>query len=123
MTHLFPESDDAESSVRRALKGKHILITGTTGFLGKAVLEKLIRAVPEVGGIHVLVRGNARHPDARERFYSEIASASVFERLRNQDNEGFEAFLEEKVHCVQGELTRPRFGLTEAEHGPAVRTW
>jgi len=117
MTHLFPESDDAESSVRRALEGKHILVTGTTGFLGKAVLEKLIRAVPEVGGIHVLVRGNARHPDARERFYSEIASASVFERLRNQDNEGFEAFLEEKVHCVQGELTRPRFGLTEAEHG------
>lgn len=87
MTHLFPESDDTDSSVRRALKGKHILITGTTGFLGKAVLEKLIRAVPDVGGIHVLVRGNARHPDARERFYSEIASASVFERLRKQDNE------------------------------------
>ena len=28
MTHLFPESDDAESSVRRALKGKHILKIG-----------------------------------------------------------------------------------------------
>ncbi|MCK7544458.1 fatty acyl-CoA reductase [Marinobacter bryozoorum] len=116
MTHLFPESDDTDSSVRRALKGKHVLITGTTGFLGKAVLEKLIRAVPEVGGVHVLVRGNARHPDARERFFSEIASASVFERLRNEDNDAFEAFLEDKVHCVQGELTRPRFGLAEADH-------
>ena len=59
MTHLFPDIDDTSSSVRRALKGKHILITGTTGFLGKAVLEKLIRAVPEIGGIHLLVRGNS----------------------------------------------------------------
>lgn len=116
MTHLFPDIDDTSSSVRRALKGKHILITGTTGFLGKAVLEKLIRAVPEIGGIHLLVRGNARHPDARERFYSEIASASVFELLRSEDQEGFEAFLEDKVHCVKGELTRSRFGLSDAEY-------
>lgn len=116
MTHLFPDFDDTDSSVRRALADKHILITGTTGFLGKAVLEKLIRAVPEIGGIHLLVRGNARHPDARERFYSEIASASVFELLRSEDQEGFEAFLEDKVHCVKGELTRPRFGLQDAEY-------
>lgn len=116
MTYLYPEADKADSAVRGALKGKHILITGTTGFLGKAVLEKLIRAIPEVAGVYLLVRGNARHPDARERFYSEIASASVFERLRSDDPDAFEAFLEERITCVKGELTRPQFGLPDAEY-------
>ncbi len=116
MTQVLPESDDTESSICHSLRGKHILITGTTGFLGKAVLEKIVRAIPDVGGLYLLVRGNARHPEARERFYSEIASASVFEHLRGEDQEGFEAFLEERVHCVKGELTRPRFGLGEMEY-------
>ncbi|SFR75358.1 Male sterility protein [Marinobacter daqiaonensis] len=116
MSELFTATDDTGSTVFRSLKGKHILITGTTGFLGKAVLEKIIRGLPEVGGLYLLVRGNARHPDARERFYSEIASSSVFERLRSEDQEAFEAFLEDRVHCIKGELTRPRFGLSQAEY-------
>lgn len=94
------------------LRGKQILITGTTGFLGKVVLEKLIRAVPEIGGIHLLIRGNKHHPDARSRFLNEIATSSVFERLRDQDTEAFEHFMEERVHCVTGEVTEPLFGLT-----------
>lgn len=36
--------------------GKNILITGVTGFLGKVVLEKLVREVPEVGKIFLLIR-------------------------------------------------------------------
>ncbi|MBE96937.1 MULTISPECIES: fatty acyl-CoA reductase [Pseudomonadota] len=99
------------SGVLEQLRGKHVLITGTTGFLGKVVLEKLIRTVPDIGGIHLLIRGNKRHPAARERFLNEIASSSVFERLRHDDNEAFETFLEERVHCITGEVTEPRFGL------------
>jgi fatty acyl-CoA reductase len=33
-----------------------MLITGGTGFLGKALLEKLLRSCPDVGNIYVLVR-------------------------------------------------------------------
>ena len=36
------------SGVLEQLRGKHVLITGTTGFLGKVVLEKLIRTVPDL---------------------------------------------------------------------------
>ncbi|MDF0751971.1 fatty acyl-CoA reductase [Marinobacter sp. 71-i] len=99
------------SGVLEQLRGKHVLITGTTGFLGKVVLEKLIRTVPDIGGIHLLIRGNKRYPGARERFLNEIASSSVFERLRHDDNEAFETFLDERVHCITGEVTEPRFGL------------
>ncbi|MGF2736330.1 fatty acyl-CoA reductase [Marinobacter sp. DUT-1] len=106
---ITPEA--SSSKVLDALRGKQVLVTGTTGFLGKVVLEKLIRTVPDIGGIHLLIRGNKRHPDARSRFLNEIATSSVFERLRVEDPEGFEAFIEDKVHCVTGEVTESCFGL------------
>ena len=105
------QTAESSSTVLEQLRGKHVLITGTTGFLGKVVLEKIIRAVPDIGGIHLLIRGNKRHPNARDRFLHEIATSSVFERLRKDDNEAFESFIEERVHCVTGEVTEPRFGL------------
>ncbi|MBW0148911.1 fatty acyl-CoA reductase [Marinobacter arenosus] len=109
------KSGESSSKVLEQLRGKHVLITGTTGFLGKVVLEKLIRAVPDIGGIHLLIRGNKRHPDARGRFLDEIATSSVFERLRHDDNEAFETFVEERVHCVTGEVTEPMFGLSPSQ--------
>lgn len=101
----------SSSKVLEQLRGKHVLITGTTGFLGKVVLEKLIRAVPDIGGIHLVIRGNRKHPDARSRFLDEIATSSVFDRLRQENPEAFEAFLEERLHCVTGEITQPSYGL------------
>jgi thioester reductase-like protein len=37
-------------------EGQNIFVTGATGFLGKVLLEKLLRACPDVGNIFVLVR-------------------------------------------------------------------
>ncbi|NWN92575.1 NAD-dependent epimerase/dehydratase family protein [Marinobacter adhaerens] len=102
----------ASSTVLDQLHGKHVLITGTTGFLGKVVLEKLIRSVPDIGGIHLLIRGNRKHPDAHSRFLNEIAASSVFDRLRQEHGDGFEALLEARIHCVTGEVTQPGFGLS-----------
>jgi len=104
-------SGESASGVLEQLSGKHVLITGTSGFLGKVVLEKLIRAVPDIGGIHLLIRGNKSHRDARSRFLNEIASSSVFDRLRHDDNESFETFIETRIHCITGEVTEPYFGL------------
>ncbi len=114
MANKQSTSGESASGVLEQLRGKHVLITGTTGFLGKVVLEKLIRAVPDIGGIHLLIRGNKRYSDARSRFLNEIANSSVFDRLRHDDNEAFESFIESKVHCVTGEVTEARFGLDGA---------
>ncbi len=103
--------DTSSSTVIPALTGKRILLTGTTGFVGKAVLEKLLRAIPDVGRIVLLVRGNRKYPDARERFVNEIASSSIFDTLREQLGDGFDAFLADKVEVVAGELTAPALGL------------
>lgn len=103
-----------ESHALRELHGKRVLITGVTGFVGKVVLEKLIRAVPDIGSIKLLVRGNRRHASAGERFTNEVATASVFDRLRVDDPERLDEFLDYRVQCVTGEITEPLFGMTEA---------
>ncbi|WP_425562123.1 SDR family oxidoreductase [Litoribacillus peritrichatus] len=49
---MKPKDDYAEiSRTRSLLKDKRILITGTTGFLGKVLLEKIIRNIPEVASV------------------------------------------------------------------------
>lgn len=103
-----------ESNVLRELPGKRVLITGVTGFVGKVVLEKLIRQVPDIGAVTLLIRGNRRHGTAAERFASDVATASVFDRLRVDDPERLENFLDCRVQCVTGEITEPFFGMTEA---------
>ncbi|WP_372764862.1 fatty acyl-CoA reductase [Litorivivens sp.] len=99
--------------VQRQLTGKHVLITGTTGFLGKVVLEKLLRDLPTIGGIYLLIRGNRANPTARERFLAEVASSSIFNTLRQHDRVRYERLLSEKVRCVTGEVTQPHFGLDD----------
>ena len=101
----------APISVQTALSGKRILLTGTTGFLAKVVLEKLVRAVPNVGRIILVIRGNRECRTARERFEKEIAASSVFEKLREEQPEYLARFFAEKIECVTGEVTEPSFGL------------
>lgn len=103
-----------DSNALHQLHGKRVLITGTTGFLGKVVLEKLMRSVPGIRGVILLIRGNRHYPTARDRFLNEVASASVFDHLKVDHPEYFDRFLEDKVHCVTGEITEPLFGLTQS---------
>lgn len=109
------EAPPENSAVRRHLEGKHVLITGATGFLGKVLLEKLIRSVPQIGGITLLIRANGRSDSAEDRFVNEIASSSVFDRLRQEDPEGFNRFCSEKIECITGEVTQPRLGLLDPD--------
>ncbi|MDX5300396.1 MAG: SDR family oxidoreductase, partial [Gammaproteobacteria bacterium] len=116
MGNAVVKKDLLEQSITCAnLRGKHVLITGTTGFVGKVVLEKLLRVVPDIGGIYLLIRGNKKHPQARDRFMHEIASSSVFEHLKLEDADAFERLCDDKIHCVTGEVTEPCFGMPKAQ--------
>jgi fatty acyl-CoA reductase len=44
------------AGVMEFFEGQNIFVTGASGFLGKVLLEKLLRACPNVGNILVLIR-------------------------------------------------------------------
>ena len=41
-------------------RNKNILITGTTGFLGKVLLEKFLYSIPDCGKIYILIRNKVK---------------------------------------------------------------
>ncbi|GLQ32404.1 fatty acyl-CoA reductase [Litoribrevibacter albus] len=102
-------------SVQSELAGKHILITGTTGFLGKVVLEKLLRKVPDVYQISLFARSNAQYSSAKERVRNEVLSSSVFNLMKQEMGDMFDEFIESKVSVVEGELTQPGLGMSATD--------
>lgn len=47
------------ASIAEYYAGKNVLITGATGFMGKVLVEKLLRSCPEVKALYLLVRPKA----------------------------------------------------------------
>uniref|UniRef100_A0A8C3F3S3 Fatty acyl-CoA reductase n=1 Tax=Chrysemys picta bellii TaxID=8478 RepID=A0A8C3F3S3_CHRPI len=47
------------SSIAAYYNGKTVLITGATGFMGKVLMEKLLRSSPDVEAVYILVRPKA----------------------------------------------------------------
>ncbi|XP_034033087.1 fatty acyl-CoA reductase 1 isoform X2 [Thalassophryne amazonica] len=86
--------------------GKSVLITGATGFMGKVLLEKLLRSCPEVGPVYLLVRSKAgQSPQAR---VADVINCKLFERLQDEQL-GFA----EKIIAVNSDLTQPELALSK----------
>jgi HAD superfamily hydrolase (TIGR01490 family) len=100
--------------IREAFRGKTILVTGTTGFLGKSIVEKCLRSIPEVGRINLAIRSSARRP-AAERLEREILSSPAFKRLKEElGDEAFAKLAREKLAVLEIDLGVDGLGLTDA---------
>ena len=44
------------ATIRQYFAEKNIFITGATGFVGKVLIDKLLRTCPEINGIYCLIR-------------------------------------------------------------------
>ncbi len=99
--------------IAEALDGKRILITGTTGFLGTALLERLLRCVP--GCEVVLLVRPGRRTTAEQRVAREVLRNDAFDRLREQLGvDGYKEMTERRVSVVGGDVGTDGLGLDEA---------
>ncbi len=103
------------SEIVTYLRGKTLLITGATGFLAKAVVEKILRCAPDVGRVYLVVRSRRKKDgttlSAPERVEEEILRSAAFARLREIHGDRFAEVMVEKVHAVEGDLTLDHLGL------------
>lgn len=98
-------------SVRDHLRGKTILLTGATGFLGKVIVERILCAAPEVGRIYLLIRET--RATAAQRFETEVLSAALFDVLADAHGGDWTGFVRGTVTPVAGDVSRPRLGLPD----------
>lgn len=117
--------------VAEILQGRNIFITGSTGFVGICLLEKILRAV-EVAGIYLMIRPKKPENVCEQKNSSKDGSTlssnwrqeSVENRLKEIfTNPRFDVLrldgrlkkLKEKCHAFPGDLILPELGVVQSD--------
>jgi len=93
------------SEIQEFYRGANVLVTGGTGFMGKVLVEKLLRSCPRLSNIYLLARSKkGKNVDSR---MEQLFDDPLFEKLKAEDN-GFR----KKIIAVEGDCTLPGLGLS-----------
>ncbi len=103
--------------IREELNQTRIAVTGSTGFLGTALVERLLRSVPECELV-LIVRPGRR--GAQHRVDRDILRNDAFDRLRAEGKERaeaggetFEEMCARRVHALGGDVGHDLLGLDD----------
>ncbi len=98
-------------NVRESLSGKHLLLIGVTGFIGKVWLVDLLEKIPDIRKVTLLIRRN-RTTSAQRRFEKIVEESPTFDTLHDLHGTKLADFLNEKVEVVEGDVSQPGLGLS-----------
>ena len=96
-------------NIKEFYVGKSILITGTTGFLGKILLEKVLRDLKGYRNIYLMIRNKPKRT-LQQRLMGEILGSKLFQPLFTERPEILEV-VKERVIPVYGDLCLEGLGL------------
>ena len=94
--------------VRDAFAGTRVLVTGASGFLGTALVAKILDSLPDVAEVLLVVRSKPGAP-AAERVQRRVLGSNAFDALRRRDDWHW---LEQKVSTLDGDLRDDNLGLS-----------
>jgi len=107
--------------IAESLAGKRIAITGSTGFVGTALVERLLRCVP--GCELVLIVRDGKRTLAADRVRKELLKNDAFDRLREAARqpgaESFDEMTARRIVTINGDISRDGLGLSD-EHQAVV---
>jgi thioester reductase-like protein len=100
-------------SIRESLAGRHVFLTGGSGFVGKVWLSMALTQLPEIERIYVFLRPKALVP-GRQRFEKMLNTSPAFRPLHERFGARLSGYLSERLEVVEGDLCEPDLGLAPA---------
>ncbi|XP_043481873.1 putative fatty acyl-CoA reductase CG5065 [Leptopilina heterotoma] len=96
------------TSVKDFYRDRSIFITGGTGFMGKVLVEKLLRSCPGIKNIYLLMRPK-KGQNVQQRL-QELLNAPLFGKIRRDSPHDLT-----KIVPVAGDVTEPELGISEED--------
>jgi long-chain acyl-CoA synthetase len=110
IVHFGTDRTSGKLSVRASMAGKHVMLIGVTGFIGKVWLANTLMDLPEVGKIYLLIRRQKSNP-AQTRFEKLVEESPVFDPLSRRHGANLGRFISERVEVVEGDVSQPGLGI------------
>lgn len=101
-------SNNDVPSIPEFFRNRDIFITGGTGFMGKILIEKLLRSCPDINNIFILIRSKKNVP-ADQRIDA-LKMLPVFDRMRAENPENLK-----KMIPINGDVTQLQLGLSASD--------
>ncbi|XP_025191043.1 putative fatty acyl-CoA reductase CG5065 [Melanaphis sacchari] len=102
-------------SIKEFYAGCNIFITGGTGFMGKVLIEKLLRSCPGIKNIYVLMRH--RKNKCITTRVKDMLTLPLFDRI-NTEQPGV---AEKKIIPVLGDMSEINLGISDDDYDMLVR--
>ncbi|XP_074284317.1 fatty acyl-CoA reductase 2, chloroplastic-like [Silene latifolia] len=106
----FHHANDHNVGINNFFEHKTLFITGSTGFMGKVFVEKILRVLPSIQKMYLLVRASDAEV-AKQRVKKEIIESKLFKVLREQHGQLYEKFMWNKLVPIAGDLCKPYLGM------------
>lgn len=101
------------SEIAEFFTNKSVFITGATGFLGKTLVEKLLRSCYEIDKIYLLVRQKkGKTPNER---LEELTNCKLFEKVKKLHPD-----YKRKLIAINGDLTESELGISQSDRETLV---
>ncbi|XP_037716125.1 putative fatty acyl-CoA reductase CG5065 [Drosophila subpulchrella] len=110
----FRADDTSYVPIGQFYAGRSVFITGGTGFMGKVLVEKLLRSCPDIRNIYLLIRPK-RGQEVSARL-TELLNAPLFESLRQEKPKELS-----KVIPISGDITSEELGISEKDQNLLCR--
>ncbi|XP_034248660.1 fatty acyl-CoA reductase wat-like [Thrips palmi] len=107
------QAQGQDGVVAEFYRGANVFMTGATGFMGKVLLEKLLRSCPDLGTVYVLIR--PKKNQMPEQRMEAVFDCPLFQRLREERPK-----FRHQVVAVAGDCSQPDLGLSKEDRATLI---
>ncbi|XP_072948546.1 uncharacterized protein [Epargyreus clarus] len=107
--HMVDETEAlGDSQIQKLFTGATVLLTGGTGFLGKLLVEKLLRSCPDLKRLYLLARPK-KNKEITKRLQEQFDDV-LYEKLRKERPN----FMQ-KITLIEGDVGQLNLGISEED--------